>query len=106
MSAENDEKLLGRSSHGDRKTRRKLYGWLPRLLDIHGAAAYCSVGAETIRGWVDVGLLDPVKLPGCARMRTKDGGHERIDPRRRNLDKILIDRTELDALIERQRGAA
>jgi hypothetical protein len=64
---------------------------LPRLLDLNGAARYLGVSYWTVREYVFGGVLASVKLP-CPR--SKDG---------RPLRRILIDRRDLDALIEANR---
>jgi hypothetical protein len=56
----------------------------PRLLSLKGAAAYLSVGSRTIRG--------------------KDGNIV-ARAKARRIAKILIDRCDLDALIEARKGA-
>lgn len=58
----------------------------PRLLDVHGAAAYLSVSAWTIREMVAAGRLRRVLIPGAKN------GH--------NLRKVLLDRQDLDHFIE------
>lgn len=61
---------------------------LPRLLDLKAAGAYLGVSYWTARTLVDAGALPTVKLPMCPR---SDG---------RVLRRILIDRKDLDRLIE------
>jgi hypothetical protein len=58
-----------------------------RLLDLHEAGAYCSVSYWTIRSLVDAGEIPTVKLP---------------NPRRKGetVRRLLVDRQDLDALIE------
>ena len=73
----------------------------PRLLDIHLAAAYSSVGARTIEDWIHDGLLEPVRMPGST---LKDKAGNIIAPAgRRRIAKILIDRTDLDRLIDERK---
>jgi hypothetical protein len=57
-----------------------------RLLDLEGAAAYLSVSEWTIRDLEAAGVLSRVRVP------LPNGGE---------LRKVLFDRVDLDALIER-----
>ncbi|HEY1277154.1 MAG TPA: hypothetical protein VGF25_19770 [Thermoleophilaceae bacterium] len=63
--------------------------WLcpPRLLSLRAACAYLSVSSWTLRAYLADGRLTRVRLPGT-------GGEEA-------LDRLLIDRLELDALVEK-----
>lgn len=61
---------------------------LPRLFDLKGAAKYTSLSYWTLREYVFSGVLPSVKLP---HPRSKDG---------RVLRRILLDRKDLDALID------
>lgn len=63
----------------------------PRILDLHGAAAYCGVSYWTIREAVNGGHLPRIELPSPHR---SDGG---------SLRRILIDRIDLDAWIDRHK---
>lgn len=69
-----------------------------RLLDLHQAAVYTGLSYWTIRDWIAEGLLKVVKLP-CGRHRIRGGVVTRkagdVSAR-----KILIDRQDLDMLIE------
>jgi excisionase family DNA binding protein len=58
----------------------------PRLLDLPAAAAYLAVSVWTVRDLVHAGELKPVRLPA-------PGGRE--------LRRILLDVSDLNALIER-----
>lgn len=58
----------------------------PRLLTVHGAAAYLGVTPWRIRGLIHTGIIAPVRIP------LGDGREER---------KHLLDRLHLDALVER-----
>lgn len=60
----------------------------PRLLDLKAAGAYLGVSYWSARNLVDRGVLPKVELPICPR---SDG---------RVLRRILIDRKDLDALVE------
>ena len=62
-----------------------------RLLDVKSAATYLCVSTWTIRDWVAEGELTPVSLPS----RRRPG-----EPLRR----LLFDRIDLDAFVERGRG--
>jgi hypothetical protein len=92
---------LGGSSHADRSTRRALACW-PRLLDIHLAAQYLSVGESTVRDYVNDKILIPVKLPGST-LRDRSGRVISYSKNRR-ITKILIDRADLDKLIDERRN--
>ncbi len=71
----------------------------PRLLDLKGAAAYLSIGPATIRDWGHDGIMQPVPLPGsCLRDRR---GNILVRPGQRKLAKLLIDRNDIDELIQR-----
>ncbi len=59
-----------------------------RLLDLRSAAAYLSVSYWTVRDFILNGTIPSVKLP-CPRAR--DG---------RTIRRVLIDRNDLDRLIE------
>ena len=61
----------------------------PRLLSLANAARYLDVSTWTIRGYFTAGVLTRIKLPAA------DGG---------DLDRVLVDRLELDALITRSGG--
>lgn len=76
----------------------------PRLLDTRAAALYCSVGEQTVRDWVVDGILQPVRMPGTT-LRDK-AGKVVVHASRRPIAKILIDRGELDRLIDQRKGAA
>lgn len=66
----------------------------PRLLDLHAAGRYLGLSYWTIRDFVFAGTLPTVKLP-CPRV-----GDGRV------IRRVLIDRRDLDALIERCREGA
>jgi hypothetical protein len=61
----------------------------PRLLGLKGAAGYCSVSTWVIRGWLANGHLSRVTLPG-------------VGPG--DLERILVDRHDLDRLIAAGKG--
>lgn len=92
---------LGGSSHADRSTRRTIACW-PRLLDIHLAAQYLSVGESTVRDYISDGLLHPVKLPGST-LRDQSG-RVIAHAKNRKIVKILIDKADLDRFIDERRG--
>jgi predicted site-specific integrase-resolvase len=76
----------------------------PRLLNVHLAASYLSVGPQTIRDWVAEGLITPVPMPGST---LRDNHGKKISAAgRRKISKILIDRADIDAFIEQRKGAA
>ena len=75
----------------------------PRLLDLHLAAAYVSVGSRTIEDWIRDGLLQPVPMPGST-LKDKSGAVI-ARAKARRIAKILIDREDLDRLIAERKGA-
>jgi len=64
----------------------------PRLLDIRSAALYLGVSTRTIEQWIADEILRPVQMPGMGRTL--------------KLRRVLLDRQDLDVLIERQKQAA
>ena len=62
-----------------------------RLLDLHDAAAYLGISYWTIRDLVNGGRVPTVRIPSA---RAGDG---------RTIRRILIDRRDLDAFIERNK---
>ncbi len=70
--------------------RREFQQQTARLLDVKGAALYLSVSAWTVRDFVAEGELQPVELPSRRRPGER-------------LRRLLFDRADLDALIERRR---
>jgi hypothetical protein len=83
-----------------KSVRLSLACW-PRLLDIHLAAAYASVGSRTVEDWIYSGLLISVKMPGT-RLRDKQG-NVIAHPQGRKIAKILIDKADLDKLIDERK---
>ena len=59
---------------------------LPRLLQVEAAASYLGVSAKTVRRWIAAGRLAPVRLAGFRRP--------------------LLDRLDLDLLVERAKAEA
>ncbi len=93
---------LGGSAHRDRTTRAAIAAW-PRLLDIHLAAAYLSVGESTIRDYVADGILQPISLPGST-LRGKSGNviaHSRA----RRIVKLLFAREDLDQFVDGRKAS-
>jgi hypothetical protein len=88
---------LGGSAHADRSIRRALAVW-PRLLDVHLAAAYLSVGESTIRDYIRDSILHSVEMPGST-LRDRSG-RVIAHSKNRRISKILIDRQDLDKLID------
>ena len=64
---------------------------LPRGLSIRDAAAYVGVSTWTVRSWLEAGTLKRLRIPMTSSETRKSG----------ELRKILIDRVDLDNLIER-----
>ena len=65
---------------------------VPRLLDLHGAAAYLGVSYWTLRDWCLADYLPTVDLPP---IRAREG-----DRQKTTLRRVLVDRHDLDAFIE------
>jgi hypothetical protein len=76
----------------------------PRLLDLELIAGYCSVGRRTVEDWIREGLLEPVPMPGST-LRDKAGNIVARAGQRR-IAKILIDREDLDRLIDKRKATA
>ena len=68
-----------------------------RLLDVYGAAAYLNLSPWTIRDYIARGILRTVQLPASE-------GREGEPPRTKPLRRVLIDRAELDRLVDQGRG--
>ncbi len=64
----------------------------PRLLNMRQAAEYLGCSFWTARDYILQGLIPVVDLPP---LRPREG-----DRRRKNLRRVLVDRTDLDAFIE------
>ncbi len=92
-----DDKSVVRSA---RSTERAVPGGA-RLLDLYQAATYTGLSYWTLRDWIADGILRVVKLP-CGRQRIKGGivARKAGDMSGR---KILIDRQDLDNLIEQSK---
>jgi hypothetical protein len=88
---------IDRMQSRGRVPRQALATW-PRLLDIHLAAAYLSVGEATIRDWIADGIISPVRLPGST-LRERNG-RVITHSKNRRIAKILIDREDLNGFIE------
>jgi hypothetical protein len=83
----------------------------PRLLDLHAAAVYLGVSYWTMRDMVQNGTVPVVRLT-ATRMDTKPRRNgkptQRVvlkagDPRLGNFRRILVDRDDLDALVDRSK---
>ena len=74
-----------------------------RLLSIDGAAAYLSVGRQTIRDYLQDGVLEAVLLP-ASRLRQKGGKVVARCTDGRIIKKILLDRRDLDCLVAASKG--
>ncbi len=62
----------------------------PRLLSVRDAGRYLGgLSTRTVEGYVSSGLLTPVRLPS---------------PRGGRLGRVLLERAELDRLVEQARG--
>jgi hypothetical protein len=63
----------------------------PRLLSLEAAAIYLSVSTDTLQHWMTTGLIHAIR-PTL--------------PSGRRFGRVLVDRVELDDLIERSREPA
>lgn len=63
----------------------------PRLLDLAAAAAYLGISRSAIRQLVDCGQLARVHLPSLSQPQGR-------------LDRFLLDKADLDAVVERCKG--
>ena len=61
--------------------------FVPRLMSLEVAAAYCSVGYWTIRGLVQAGKLPVVEFP-------------RADEEGEYIRRVLLDREDLDRFVD------
>jgi len=87
-------RVAGRAS----SDRARAAGLAPRLLDREAAAVYLSVSVDTVDRLLHSGGLHVVRLP--VQRDPKTGLGVRGTTRR-----ILVDRLELDSLVERCREA-
>ncbi len=62
----------------------------PRLLDLAGAAAYLGISKSAVRHLVNGGHLSRVLLPPISLSQGR-------------LDRFLVDKAELDAMVERSK---
>ena len=62
----------------------------PRLLDLTAAAAYLGISGSAIRQLVESGRLSRVRLPSLSQPQGR-------------LDRFLLDKADLDAVIERSK---
>jgi predicted site-specific integrase-resolvase len=96
------DKCAGCSSHADRSTgRAPLPDW-PRLMDLRTAAAYLSIGSRTLEDWIHDGILEKVPMPGST-LKNKNG-NVIVHAKNRAIVKILIDKADLDRLIDERRA--
>jgi hypothetical protein len=70
----------------------------PRLLNLRQAAVYLGLSFWTLRDYTLQGLLPVVSLPP---LKPREG-----DRARQTLRRVLVDRADLDAFIERHKDAA
>ena len=72
-----------------------------RLLSLKQAAAYVGVSYWLLRDYVIDGTLRPVRLPGS---RIKKDGRVTMNSKDHHMRKIMLDREDLDKLIEESKG--
>lgn len=70
-------------------------GW-PPLLNVEQAAAYLNVSFWTLREFINAGSIPTVRLPRPQTQRMR-----RRQPVTDTVRRLLIDRADLDALVER-----
>ena len=68
-------------------TKSSALNFVPRLMSLQVAAAYCSVGYWTIRGLVQAGKLPVVEFP-------------RADEEGECIRRVLLDREDLDKFVD------
>jgi hypothetical protein len=73
----------------------------PRLLDVAGCAHYLGIGRQSVRDWVNDGLLEPVQVPGAS---LRKAGKVIAGPRQRRMSKLLFDIRDLDRFIDGLKG--
>ena len=95
-------RTLGRAAHAACTAKRTFDRW-PRLLDLKAAATYLSVGKRTIEDWIRDGLLEPLPMPGSTIKDKR--GNVVANAKSRRIAKILLDRQDLDQLIEERRAS-
>jgi hypothetical protein len=66
----------------------------PRLLDLRLAAAYFSVGTQTIEDWIQDGIITPVPMPGS--IIQNKAGNVIAHAKTRRIANFLLDRCDLD----------
>lgn len=84
----------GRNGHRPDRESVAL-GW-PRLLSVDQAAAYLGVSFWTVREFVNDGSIPTVRLP-----RPRTDRMRKRQPVNDTVRRLLIDRADLDALVER-----
>jgi hypothetical protein len=92
--ATNKDAPCGRTE--ERQTDMKTVGF-PRLMSLKVAAGYLGVSYWLIRDYVIDGTLKPVRLPGS---RIKKAGRVIANSKDHSMRKIMVDRHDLDNLIE------
>jgi hypothetical protein len=73
----------------------------PRLMSLKAAGKYIGISSWLLRDYVLSGILRPVRLPGS---RLRKSGRVISDSKSRSMRKIMLDRADLDALIEESKG--
>ena len=71
---------------GPKDTKSRVRDFVPRLMDMHTAAAYLSLSYWTVRGLVQSGKIETVEFPRA----------DEAEPIRR----VLIDRATLDEFVD------
>jgi hypothetical protein len=97
-----ETRTFGGNAHRDRAMRTALSSW-PRLMSLAIAADYLSLSKRTLEDWVHEGLLQPVPMPGAA---IRKNGNIVAHAKARRIAKILIDRADLDLLIDQRKANA
>jgi len=74
----------------------------PRLLSLNAAGRYLGISYWAVRDWVLSGVIPQVNLP-CSFVQVKKAGkvYRAAAPTGTTIKGILVDRRDLDGLIER-----
>lgn len=83
---------------------RVTLGAWPKLMDLRTVAAYSCIAESTWRDYILEEIIKPIRPPG-SRLR-KAGGAVETFAKDHRLRKILVDRADVDALIEKWKAGA
>ena len=95
-----DKPINKQSAAGAKDKKTVVLAFVPRLLDLHGAAHYLGVSYWMMRDLVNGGQIQAKRLPCLytwnAQLKTRVPAKHGASVRR-----ILIDRKDLDAFVDR-----